>query len=70
MTKGHEQITDAEAGFVLSTLEPDQLAVAKNVSVPRRKLRGAELAVLWTLRIYLLFMMAVVFWQAWTAARR
>ncbi|HTW47642.1 MAG TPA: hypothetical protein VMD92_06830 [Acidobacteriaceae bacterium] len=69
MTKVPEHISDADAGFVLSTLEPDQLAVAKNVSVPRRKLRGPELAILWALRLYLLFMMAVVFWQAWTAAR-
>jgi hypothetical protein len=69
MTKVHEQVSQADAGFVLSTLEPAQLAVAKSVSVPRRRLRGGELAVLWALRVYLLFMMAVVFWQAWTAAR-
>jgi hypothetical protein len=69
MTKIPEHISDADAGFVLSTLEPDQLAAAKRVLVPRRKLRGGELALLWMLRIYLLFMMAVVFWQAWTAAR-
>jgi hypothetical protein len=69
MTKGNEHVTDADAGFVLSTLEHDQLVVAKNVSVPRRKLRSGELAVLWALRVYVLFMMAVVFWQAWTAAR-
>ena len=69
MTKSHEHVSDADAGFVLSTLEHDQLVVAKNVSVPRRKLRGGELFLLWVLRLYLLFMMAVVFWQAWTAAR-
>jgi hypothetical protein len=69
MTKVPEHISEADTGFVLSTLEPDQLAAAKNVSVSRRKLRGAELAVLWALRVYLLFMMAVIFWQAWTAAR-
>jgi hypothetical protein len=69
MTREPEHITEADAGFVLSTLERDQLVVAKNVSVPRRRLRGGELAVLWALRIYLLFMMAVVFWQAWTAVR-
>jgi hypothetical protein len=59
----------AEASWVLSTLEHDQLVVAKNAPVPRRRLRGGELLVLWTLRIYLLFMMAVVFWQAWVAVR-
>jgi hypothetical protein len=69
VTRIHEHVSEADAGFVLSTLERDQLVVAKNVSVPRRKLRGGELAVLWALRVYLLFMMAVVFWQAWTAAR-
>ncbi len=69
MTKSQEHISDAEAGFVLSTLEHDQLALVKKVSVPRRKLRGGELLILWALRIYVLFMMAVVFWQAWTAAR-
>jgi hypothetical protein len=69
MTRGHEHITEADAVFVLSTLEHDQLVVAKRAAVPRRKLRGRELAVLWALRVYLLFMMAVVFWQAWTAVR-
>lgn len=69
MTKIHEHVSDAEAGFVLSTLEHDQLVSAKNVSVPRRKLRGSELFLLWALRLYLLFMMVVVFWQAWTATR-
>jgi hypothetical protein len=69
MTKIQEHVSEADAGFVLSTLEPDQLAVAKNVSVPRRQLRGGELLILWVLRVYVLFMMAVVFWQAWTAAR-
>jgi hypothetical protein len=34
----------------------------------RGSLRAKELAVLWFLRIYLLFMMAVVAYQAWTAA--
>ncbi len=69
MTKMPEQISNADTGLVLSALEPDQLAAAKNVLVPRRKLAGAELTVLWALRIYVLFMLAVVFWQAWSAAR-
>ncbi|MGA2170643.1 MAG: hypothetical protein ABSG62_20835 [Terracidiphilus sp.] len=63
------EFSDADAGFVLSTLEPDQLAEAMRVAVPRRKLRGGELALLWALRVYVVFMMAVVFWQAWMAAR-
>jgi hypothetical protein len=32
-------------------------------------LRGGELALLWALRVYVVFMMAVVFWQAWIAVR-
>ena len=65
----HEHVSDADAGFVLSTLEPDQLAEAKKVSVPRRQLGRMELTLLWALRIYVVFMLAVVFWQAWIATR-
>jgi len=60
----HERIDAAEQNLVLSTLEPDQLAEAKKQHVPRRRLKGAELAVLWALRVYLLFMIAVVVYQA------
>jgi hypothetical protein len=56
----------SERDLVLSTLEPDQLAEAKKRHVPRRRLRGPELLILWFLRIYLLFMIAVVVYQAWT----
>ena len=69
MMSAKREYSDADAGFVLSTLEPDQLAEAKRVAVPRRELRGGELALLWVLRVYVVFMMAVVFWQAWMAAR-
>ncbi len=69
MTKHPEQVSEADAGFVLSTLEHDQLVGVKQAVVPRRKLHGGELLILWALRVYLLFMMAVVFWQAWTATR-
>ena len=65
---GQEYTSLAERDLVLSTLEPDQLAEAKKVHVPRRLLKGRELMVLWFLRIYLLFMIAVVVYQAWTAA--
>jgi hypothetical protein len=65
----HEHVSDADAGFVLSNLEPDQLALAKNVPVPRRKLKSGELALVWALRLYLVFMLAVVCWQAWIAVR-
>jgi len=71
MTRGpkeQESASLAEQDLVLATLEPEQLAEAKRVRVPRRYLKGHELFVLWCLRIYLLFMMAVVAYQAWTAA--
>ena len=61
-----QAIDPAEQNLVLTTLEPDQLAEAKKQRVPRRRLKGAELAILWALRIYLLFMVAVVVYQAWT----
>jgi hypothetical protein len=64
-----EHVSDAAAGFVLSTLEHDQLVAAKREPVPRRQLKGGELALVWALRIYLVFMMVVVFWQAWTAVK-
>jgi hypothetical protein len=65
----HEHVSDADAGFVLENLEPDQLALAKNVPVPRRQLKGFALVLAWALRLYLVFMLVVVFWQAWIAVR-
>jgi hypothetical protein len=56
----------SEQDLVLATLEPDQLAEAKKQRVPRRHLKGRELLVLWFLRIYVLFMIVVVIYQAWT----
>jgi hypothetical protein len=67
--ENHERIDPAEQNLVLSTLEPDQLAEAKKQHIPRRRLNGAELAILWVLRIYLLFMVAVVVYQAVAGAR-
>jgi hypothetical protein len=64
--KGQDSANLSEMDLVLSTLEPDQLAEAKKQRVPRRRLRGPELLILWFLRIYLLFMIAVVVYQAWT----
>jgi hypothetical protein len=65
----HEHVSDADAGFVLSTLEHDQLVSAKREPIPRRRLRGWKLALVWSLRVYLVFMLVVVFWQAWLAVR-
>jgi len=62
-------ISSADQKLALSSLEHDQLARAKKHFIPRRHLKGPELLVLWSLRIYLLFMMAVVGYQVWIAAR-
>jgi hypothetical protein len=60
--------SSSDQDLVLSSLEHDQLVRAKKQPIPRRHLKGPELAVLWALRIYLLFMMAVVVYQVWIAA--
>jgi hypothetical protein len=69
--KEHAQvlISSSDQSLVLSSLEHDQLARAKKHFIPRRHLKGPELLVLWSLRIYLLFMMAVVGYQVWVAVR-
>src|SRR5580700_2056749 len=61
-------ISSADQKLALSSLEHDQLVHAKKHFIPRRHLKGPELLVLWSLRIYLLFMMAVVVYQVWIAA--
>jgi hypothetical protein len=62
-------ISSSDQRLVLSSLEHDQLARAKKHFIPRRHLKGPELLVLWALRLYLLFMMAVVGYQVWAAVR-
>jgi len=62
-------ISSSDQSLVLSLLEHDQLAKAKKHFIPRRRLKGPELVVLWALRLYLLFMMTVVGYQVWIAAR-
>lgn len=64
-----DSFAPAEQELVLATLELDQLAEVKKQSVPRRRLKSSEKAMLWALRIYLLFMVAVVIYQVWTGAR-
>jgi hypothetical protein len=63
-----QDFSRSDQDMVLSSLEHDQLVRAKKHFIPRRILKGPELVVLWGLRIYLLFMMAVVVYQVWTAA--
>jgi hypothetical protein len=55
--------------WVLDSLEPDQLVKAHTRQISRRHLKGTELAVIWALRLYILFMMSVVTYQIWIAAR-
>jgi hypothetical protein len=64
--KGHSSITSTDQQLVLSSLEPEQLAGLKKHLIPRRHLRGLEKVVMWSLRIYLLFMMVVVIYQVLT----
>jgi hypothetical protein len=63
--KGHRTITSSDQELVLSSLEPEQLAGLKKHLIPRRHLKGPEKFVMWSLRIYLLFMMVVVVYQVW-----
>jgi len=69
MVKKELPISSADETLVLSSLEHDQLVKAKKHFIPRRHLKGPELLILWALRLYLLFMMAVVAYQVWIAAR-
>ncbi|HEV2965092.1 MAG TPA: hypothetical protein VG649_24925 [Candidatus Angelobacter sp.] len=57
-----------EQEWILSSLESGQLSEAKKQHFPRRTLRRSQMLVLWSLRIYLLFMMAVVIYQIWSGA--
>lgn len=63
------QPAPSDQAFVLSSLERDQLVKAKKHPIPRRQLKGPGLFLVWALRVYLLFMMTVVAYQVWTAAR-
>jgi hypothetical protein len=67
--KGHGSISTSDQELVLSSLEPEQLAGLKKHFIPRRNFNGLEKLVVWSLRIYLLFMMAVVIYQVWIGTR-
>ena len=65
--KGQSVITSSDQEMVLSSLEPEQLAGLKKHLIPRRHLKGPEKLVMWSLRIYLLFMIVVVIYQVWAS---
>jgi hypothetical protein len=61
---------DVELASLIAALEPDQLISAKEkYHVPRRKLKRSEIVVFWAMRLYLVFMFAVVLYQVWASAR-
>lgn len=57
---------DSRPDSILSSLEPDQLTAAKQ-RFGRRSLKNPEIFLLWVLRIYLFFMVAVVVYQVFSA---
>lgn len=69
MAEHHETVSAEDTSLVLSELEPDQLVSEKNAPIPRRRPGFIQLFLFWALRIYLLFMLVVVLWQAWLAVR-
>ena len=64
-----DQAVSPDQELVLSSLELDQLAAVQKRPIPRRQLRGFEKFALWSLRIYVLFMIAVVLYQVLSGAR-
>ncbi len=67
--QGHGSPVSPDQELVLSSLELDQLAAVKKQPIPRRHLRGFEKFLLWSLRIYVLFMITVVIYQVLAGAR-
>ncbi len=65
----HSSMVSPDQELVLSSLELDQLAAAKKQPIPRRHLRGLEKFLLWSLRIYVFFMITVVIYQVLAGAR-
>jgi hypothetical protein len=58
-----------QQNWTLGSLEAGQLTQAKRKRLPRRALRGSQILILWSMRIYVLFMVAVVVYQIWIGAR-
>ncbi len=64
-----EHFSRQDEDLALKVLEHDQLAQAKMHRYPRRRLKGVEKWVVWGLRVYLIFMLAVVVYQVVTGAK-
>jgi hypothetical protein len=60
---------DQSSAQLLSVLEPEQLTGAKREQLPRRYLKGSHVFLLWSLRLYLLFMIVVVIYQMLTGVQ-
>lgn len=59
---------DPRLSSLVASLEPDQLTQAKRRKVPRRFLQPSQVLLLWSMRLYLLFMLIVVIYQVWAGA--
>jgi hypothetical protein len=69
-TANGTQLSRAEITAVLSSLEPEQLSLEKaKHHCPRRGLTRVEVILFWALRLYLVFMFAVVIYQVWRGVR-
>ena len=65
-----DELSREEFSKVIEALEPDQIiSTKKRHYFPRRRLTRTEMILFWALRIYLVFMVAVVAYQIWTSAR-
>jgi hypothetical protein len=65
----HHTDTPDQPDEVLASLEPEQLVAAKARSFPRRKLTASETLLLFSLRLYLIFMIAVLIYHIWKWGR-
>jgi hypothetical protein len=64
-----DDVALSDKDLVLSSLEPDQLSSFKRSPIPRRQLTLLQMSILWALRGYLIFMVAVVIYQLWSGTR-